>query len=248
MKKLYSTIMLLAMMVAALSLTACGGDDRTSGSSSNLELKNLIGTWTTVAVNSVPPSREEDNFMDKSFQVYLDDGYRYHNYYGGLEGRLTLENSVICVDAIPIMDVLSFDGTSLTVKNKHDDGAVLVMKKLGTLTNDDYKNKLVHGIWLHSFHSSESDILTYYVMSSNEKIQNVANSHDNECQFFQFAKDGTGIYYSGHSGYSYEWELSEKKLTIRTSKGANMASKVAFVGIEGRAFLKFEKTFYWGGF
>jgi hypothetical protein len=27
MKKLYSTIMLLAMMVAALSLTACGGDD-----------------------------------------------------------------------------------------------------------------------------------------------------------------------------------------------------------------------------
>ena len=27
MKKLYSTIMMLAMMVAALSLTACGGDD-----------------------------------------------------------------------------------------------------------------------------------------------------------------------------------------------------------------------------
>ncbi len=27
MKKLYSTIMLLAMMIAALSLTACGGDD-----------------------------------------------------------------------------------------------------------------------------------------------------------------------------------------------------------------------------
>ena len=27
MKKLYSTIMMLAMMVAALGLTACGGDD-----------------------------------------------------------------------------------------------------------------------------------------------------------------------------------------------------------------------------
>ena len=27
MKKLYSTIMLLATMVAALSFTACGGDD-----------------------------------------------------------------------------------------------------------------------------------------------------------------------------------------------------------------------------
>ena len=31
MKKLYSTIMLLAMMVAALSLTACGGDDGGNG-------------------------------------------------------------------------------------------------------------------------------------------------------------------------------------------------------------------------
>ena len=31
MKKLYSTIMTLAMMVAALSLTACGGDDEENG-------------------------------------------------------------------------------------------------------------------------------------------------------------------------------------------------------------------------
>ena len=33
MKKLYSTIMMLAMMVAALSLTACGGDDDENGGS-----------------------------------------------------------------------------------------------------------------------------------------------------------------------------------------------------------------------
>ena len=31
MKKIYSTVMMLAMMVAALSLTACGGDDDGDG-------------------------------------------------------------------------------------------------------------------------------------------------------------------------------------------------------------------------
>ena len=31
MKKLYSTIMMVAMMVAALSFTACGGDDEGNG-------------------------------------------------------------------------------------------------------------------------------------------------------------------------------------------------------------------------
>ena len=34
MKKLYSTIMMLAMMVAALSFTACGDDDDDDGGSS----------------------------------------------------------------------------------------------------------------------------------------------------------------------------------------------------------------------
>lgn len=47
MKKLYSMIMMLAMMVAALGLTACGGDDEeddAGGTSSS----SLVGTWDVV--------------------------------------------------------------------------------------------------------------------------------------------------------------------------------------------------------
>ena len=47
MKKLYSTIMMLAMMVAALGLTACGGDeDEENGGSSP---SSLVGTWQYVS-------------------------------------------------------------------------------------------------------------------------------------------------------------------------------------------------------
>ena len=45
MKKIYSTILLLAMMVAALGLTACGGDDDEIGGNSSF----LIGTWSVTS-------------------------------------------------------------------------------------------------------------------------------------------------------------------------------------------------------
>lgn len=253
MKKLYSTIMMLAMMVAAFSLTACGGSDDdeengggTSGNGSKLELKNLKGTWTTVAVNNVPPSEKEDNFMNFTFHVYWDEGYQYES--GSNVGELTLENSAICIYGTPIMDVLSFDGTSLTVKVSKFDGVVFVMKKLGTLNNDDYKNKLVHGTWLHSFDNSDDGVMEYKALLHDETIQKVANLYGNRFQFFQFAKDGTGVYCCGNSGYSFEWELSEKKLTIKTSKGTNMVSNLTLIGIEGFVYLKFERTFNWYGF
>lgn len=246
MKKLYSTILVLATMVAALSITACGGDDEdnggggTSESSSKLEIKNLKGLWTTVAVNS----GKEDNYMNFSFFVYWDEGYMYDS--GGNDvGLLTLDNSSLCLFGTPIMEVLSYDGTNLTVKVSKFDGAVLVMKKLGTLNNDDYKNKLVHGLWYHSFDNSDEGIMEYRELIDNETIQKLANLFGNRYQFFQFAQDGTGVYCCGHSGYSFDWELSEKKLTIKTSKGTNMTSKLTLIGIEALICFKFERTFNW---
>ena len=245
MKKLYSAIYVLAMMFAALSLSACGGDDEdnggggTSESSSKLEIKNLKGLWTTVAVNS----GKEDNYMNFSFFVYWDEGYMYDD--GSRVGLLTLDNSSLCLFGTPIMEVLSYDGTNLTVKVSKFDGAVLVMKELGTLNNDDYKNKLVHGLWYHSFNNSDEGIMEYRKLSDNETIQKLASSYGNTYQFFQFAQDGTGVYCCGHSGYSFDWELSEKKLTIKTSKGTNMTSKLTLIGIEAFVCFKFERTFNW---
>ena len=47
MKKLFSTIMLLAMMVAALGLTACGGDDEEDDIIGNSSF--LVGTWSVTS-------------------------------------------------------------------------------------------------------------------------------------------------------------------------------------------------------
>ena len=46
MRKLYSTIMMLAMMVAALSITACGGDDEEDASDNS-----IVGVWEVVSVD-----------------------------------------------------------------------------------------------------------------------------------------------------------------------------------------------------
>ena len=49
MKKLYSTIMLLAMMVAALSLTACGDDDDEGDEID--DKTSIIGVWECVSTD-----------------------------------------------------------------------------------------------------------------------------------------------------------------------------------------------------
>jgi len=45
MKKLYSVMMVLAFMVAALGFTACGDDDEKGGGNNEI-VNRLIGTWT----------------------------------------------------------------------------------------------------------------------------------------------------------------------------------------------------------
>lgn len=47
MKKLYSTIMLLAIMVAALSLTACGGSD--DDENGDVYSSFIVGTWSVTS-------------------------------------------------------------------------------------------------------------------------------------------------------------------------------------------------------
>ena len=76
MKKLYSPIMLLAMMVAALSLTACSGDDEDIIGDSSL----LVGTWSvTYAQGWGHESDDEHEYIQfKSNGTYInvqfDDG------------------------------------------------------------------------------------------------------------------------------------------------------------------------------
>lgn len=72
MKKLYSIIMMLALMVAALSLTSCGGDDD--------EIDNgfsLVGVWecTYYEFNKKASNvYDESNFRIGSWLYLKSDG------------------------------------------------------------------------------------------------------------------------------------------------------------------------------
>ena len=68
MKKLYSTIMLLAMMVAALGFTACGDDDEDDGGSGYSSF--LVGTWQV---------EDEDSYADEVEYVQFKSNGTYIN-------------------------------------------------------------------------------------------------------------------------------------------------------------------------
>ena len=72
MKKLYSTIMLLAMMVAALSFTACGDDD------DDFDDYSLIGTWECVKVEGWA----KKNTVHTYLQLRKDGTYILINDHG----------------------------------------------------------------------------------------------------------------------------------------------------------------------
>lgn len=67
MKKIYSTIMMLAMMVAALSFTACSSDDDNDSKETN---SDLVGTWSVQSVEGWGMS--EDDFYD--YMQFRSDG------------------------------------------------------------------------------------------------------------------------------------------------------------------------------
>ena len=70
MKKLYSTIMLLAMMVTALSFTACGSDNDEEDEVGNTNSSFLVGTWSV---------DEEDSYEDEFEYVQYKSNGTYIN-------------------------------------------------------------------------------------------------------------------------------------------------------------------------
>ena len=71
MKKLYSTIMLLAMMVTALSLTACGGDDEEDdGGSSSSSAFTILFTYQN---GNEEPYTYDNEYAIKSLCAELEN-------------------------------------------------------------------------------------------------------------------------------------------------------------------------------
>jgi len=239
---------LLALMVAALSFTACGGDDvEEDNENTALSYAELKGTWTTVAVERAS-SHSEEELMAYSFMVYWDDGYMIDIYDNSYYWGFLLENFEIKEEDSNnvLIKILSYDKNGMKVCVPKYDNAILVMKKLGTLTNEDYKNKLCYGYWLDCLDQDVLHVMDYDILHDGKTIQQTADMYGERFQLVEFNSNGTGNCYCDKSEYSFTWSLIDKNLSIKTSRGEEKTTKLTFIGIEGRVFLKYEATFgYW---
>ena len=86
MKKLYSKIMMLAMMIAALSLTACGDDDEDDGGNGNSS--SLVGTWDIVrAVYYVEGEEPEYESGNGAYWVFTANRLTVHDSEDLMNGK-----------------------------------------------------------------------------------------------------------------------------------------------------------------
>ena len=76
MKKVYSTVMMLAMMVAALSFTACGGDDEVDNGKVEA---SIVGVWecTALDIDAEYPEMIADEKMHIGERVYFNSDGTY---------------------------------------------------------------------------------------------------------------------------------------------------------------------------
>ena len=102
MKKVYSTVMMLAMMVAALSFTACGSDDD-EVDNGKVEA-SIVGVWecTYFDFDTDYPEMFDNSGMQIGDRVWCESDGRYSTDYksGDNEtGRWSLKGNILTVRA-----------------------------------------------------------------------------------------------------------------------------------------------------
>lgn len=92
MKKLYSTIMTLAMMVAALGFAACGGDDDDDVPPTT----SIVGAWEFVSGETNPTWGDvNSSFANIKFYFNADGTYSMYLTTGTIDGRWNLNGSTL---------------------------------------------------------------------------------------------------------------------------------------------------------
>ncbi len=100
MKKLYSTVMMLAMMVAALSLTACGGDDDEVDNGGDA---SIVGEWECTNMNY--DENLSGLYVESRINIgdrvrFQSDGTIYAHFSDGESdtGRWSLRGKTLIID------------------------------------------------------------------------------------------------------------------------------------------------------
>jgi hypothetical protein len=121
MKKLYSTIMMLAMMVAALSLTACGcSDDEDDGGNGNSS--SLVGTWDIVrAVYYVEGEEPEYESGNGAYWVFTANKLTVHDSEDLMNGKsvdYTYRGNKLNIVGFPLYTVTEFTSSKLVIRSE----------------------------------------------------------------------------------------------------------------------------------
>ena len=122
MKKLYSTILMLATMVAALSLTACGGDDDdeidTGGGNSSV----LVGTWDAVSSRYYDNKGWEEIEDETGYWVFTEttvtDHFGEEDLYDGQTLNYTFDGKRLVIGGVIIWEVVKFTNNTMILKTK----------------------------------------------------------------------------------------------------------------------------------
>ena len=120
MKKLYSSIMLLAMMVAALGLIACGDDDEDDGGNGNSS--SLVGTWDIVrAVYYVEGEEPEYEDGNGAYWVFTNNKITVHDPTDVLNGYsvdYTYSGGKLNVGGYSIYTVTELTSSKLVIRSE----------------------------------------------------------------------------------------------------------------------------------
>lgn len=122
MKKIYSTIMMLAMMVAALSFTSCGGDDDDEGGESS---SALVGTWELVSSRFYSSDGWEEYEEEDGYWVFTRDKVTIYDDDDLADGKTigyTFDGNQLIISGYPLWTVISFSNTTMVLKTRIIDG------------------------------------------------------------------------------------------------------------------------------
>ena len=121
MRKIYSTVLMLAMMVAALSFTACGGDDD-EVDNGKVEA-SIVGVWECTYFNfdTDYPEMFDNSGMQIGDRVrFYSDGTYETDYKSGHNesGRWSLNGNILTVAANADLSIpFDYKITTLTSTN-----------------------------------------------------------------------------------------------------------------------------------
>jgi len=116
MNKVYSTLMMLALMVAALSFSACSGDDDDDG---EMNTSALIGTWDFVYQKYTDDYGVEEIEYDLGYWVFTKTTVTIHDKDDYLDGETinySFDGKKLSVSGYPVWTVVTLTNTTMVLK------------------------------------------------------------------------------------------------------------------------------------